>query len=280
MTDIQEPSQSEPLPIWYWLFMLPGAALIVMVSWGIQRKGGQDAWWLGTLALLGYVSLSGIVWRVTDWLRHVAMPSVFLSAGFIDTLRQRVFWAVGPQFFGMLFLSLAAVFVPVHWARPPKPNPATATQAPTVPAVVPPVAPVATRPSSPVSATVHAPEAEAGSASAAAESRSGLGRWHCDHPAVLTLVREEVWAAAAMRIKTTHGVDLSVDELSRMLDLGLQDMRENESDSPTYTLCSATFNQHAHVEAVQLGLETQSDADLVYWIEQDAFGNLQVGVGD
>ena len=77
MTDLQEPSQSESLPIWYWLFMLAGAAVIVIVAWGVHLKGGQNAWRLGTIALLGYVLLSGIVWRVADWLRLAAMPSAF-----------------------------------------------------------------------------------------------------------------------------------------------------------------------------------------------------------
>ena len=72
MTDIQQPTQAEPLPIWYWLFMLAGAALIVLVTWGVIKGGGQSAWWLGTIALLSYVSLSGIVWRIADWLRLVA----------------------------------------------------------------------------------------------------------------------------------------------------------------------------------------------------------------
>lgn len=280
MTDIQEPTQSEPLPIWYWLFMLTGAALIVAVAWGVHQKGGQKSWWLGTVALLTYVSLSGSVWRVADWLRLAAMPSAFFSTGFLDTLRLRVFWAVGPQFFGLLFLSLMNAFVVVHWGRPPKGDRAGATPMPTAIAVVPTVETVPTHSGSSVSIPAHTSVFEAGDASDAAAMAKGGDQSHCDDPAVLALVRQEVWAVAAMRIKTTHGMDMGVEEIAPILEVGLQNIRQIESDNQTDTLCGAKFALYAHAEAKNLGLETEVDPDVVYWIERDASGNLQVGIGD
>lgn len=281
MTDVQEPSQSEPLPIWYWLFMLPGAAVIAMVAWGNHQHGGDKAWWLGSIALLVHVSLSGMVWRIADWLRLAAMPSMFLSAGFLDTLRLRVFWAVGPQFFGLLFLTVASVFVVVHWGSPPKADLASAKSASPATTAIPSVSPAPIGASTSVSAPVRvfASEADTGSPTVTASQR-GAAQWRCDDPAALALVRQEVWAVAAMRIKRTHGVDLGVDELAPILEVGLQDIREAESDNPTDTLCSAAFHLSAHDEAKQLGLETEVDPDVVYWIERDASGNLQVGIGD
>ena len=280
MTDIQEPLQSEPLPIWYWLFMLAGVALIVLVAWGVLKGGGQNAWWLGPLALLSYVLLSGIVWRVADWLRLVAMPSAFFSSGFINTLQQRVFWAVGPQFFGLLFLCLAAVFAVIHWGKAPKTDGAGAAPSPAVIAVVPPVQALAAQPSTSVSRPAHESVSETGNPSPSAALPEGVGRWHCGDDAVLVLVREEVWAVAAMKVKQTHGVDLSVEEIAPILDVGLQNIRQIESESRTDVLCGAQFDLYAHDEAKQLGLETEVDSDVVYWIERDASGNLHVGIGD
>lgn len=280
MTDTREPSQSGPLPIWYWLFMLAGAALIVIFAWGVHQKGGQKAWWLGTVALLAHVSLSGIVWRVADWLRLAAMPNAFLSTGFLDTLRLKIFWAVGPQFFGLLFLSLVNVVVVVHWGRPPKGDRAGATPMPTAIAVVPKVEAVPTHSGSSVSIPAHTSVSEAGNALDAAATAKGVGQSHCDDPAVLALVRQEVWAVAAMRIKRTHGMDMGVEEIAPILEVGLQNIRQIESGNQPDTLCGAQFDLYAHAEAKQLGLETEVDPDVVYWLEQDASGNLQVGIGD
>ena len=280
MTDIQEPLQSEPLPIWYWLFMLAGVALIVLVAWGVLKGGGQNAWWLGPLALLSYVSLSGIVWRVADWLRLVAMPTAFFSSGFINTLQQRVFWAVGPQFFGLLFLCLAAVFAVIHWGKAPKTDGAGAAPAPAVIAVVPPVQALATQPRTPASKPVDESVSETGNPSPSATFPEGVGRWHCGDEAVLVLVREEVWAVAAMKVKQAQGVDLGIEDIAPILEVELENIREIESDSQTDKLCSASFDLTANAEANRLGLETEADPDVVYWIERDASGNLQVGIGD
>ena len=280
MTDIQEPSQSEPLPIWYWLFMLAGAALIVLVTWGVLKGGGQSAWWLGPLALLSYVLLSGIVWRVADWLRLVAMPSAFFSSGFVNTLQQRVFWAVGPQFFGLLFLCLAAVFAVIHWGKAPKTDDAGAVPAPAVIAVVPPFQALATLPSTPVSKPANDSVSETGNPSPSATSPEGVGRWHCDDEAVLVLVREEVWAVAAMKVKQAHGVDMGVEDIAPILEVEPENIREIEGGGQMDKLCSASFDLTAHAAAKQLSLETEVDPDVVYWIERDASGNLQVGIGD
>lgn len=97
MSDAKDYARAAPPSVWYWLFMPAGAVLILLVTRGVAARVGASAWMIGIAALVGYVLLSSIVWRVGDWLRLIAMPTAFLSQGFLDTLRIRVFWAIGPQ---------------------------------------------------------------------------------------------------------------------------------------------------------------------------------------
>lgn len=265
MSDAQEQAGAEPLSAWYWLFMPAGAALIGLAMRDIGRQEGARVWLVGTAALLGYVALSAMVWRVGDWLRREMMPVAFISTGFLDTIRVRVFWAVGPQVFGLLFLGLAGCIAVVHWGSPAKPNKSvTATQ------TVAPVAPVAV-----VQTPEQKPSEHRDPAQVTGKSATSL----CARPDVLAFVRDEIHGALIMQIKMTHGVDLNMAQIRRMAPIELGNVREIK-DAPYFVDCVSSFDQQADPTAVTYGLTDVRDPEFTYWINRDASGNLQVGVGD
>ena len=258
MANENENESAEALPIWYWVFMLAGAALIARAAWELEHKAGQKAIWLGAAALVGYVLFSGTVWRIADWLRITAMPSAFLSRGFLDALRLRVFWAVGPQFFGLLFLALAGVYVVVHWSKP-----------------IAPIAPMAQAPQ---------PQATlrelAVNQAASAESPQLIGTaGECAEPRVLASVKDEIYGALVDQARGTHHAELDVQDVRRMVRIELTAPKKNK-DAPYFIECIATFDQVGSAESMRVGLESVHDPELVYWIDRDASGNLQVSVGD
>lgn len=262
MSDAREQVGKEPLSVWYWLSMPAGAVLILLVTRGVSGRMGASVWMIGIAALAGYVLLSGIAWRVGDWLRIAAMPTVFVSRGFLDTLRLRVFWAIGPQVIGLLILAATGCFAVVQWGKSAvQRNAASAspsTMAPTAAcAPLPSVAPV--------------DEAEPTDAKTAYSE--------CARPDVLALVRDEIHGALIMQIRMTHHVDLDMAQMRRMARIDLSNVRELQ-DAPHFIDCVARFDQHADSTAAAYGLTAVHDPELTYWIQRDASGNLQVGVGD
>ncbi len=255
MANEDENVSAEALPLWYWVFMLAGAGLIARAAWDLHQQAGQKAIWLGAAALVGYVVLSSTVWRIADWLRMTAMPSAFLSRGFLDTLRLRVFWAVGPQFFGLLFLALAGVYVVVHWSKPVTPSV--------------PMAQASQPQASRSELTVVQPDP------ANPSSAAGV----CADPRVLALVKDEIYGALVDQAGGTHDADLDVEDVRRMVRIELTAPRKNK-DAPYFVECIATLDQVGSDESVRVGLESVHDPELVYWIDRDASGNLQVSVGD
>lgn len=258
MANENENESAEALPIWYWVFMLAGAALIARAAWELEHKAGQKAIWLGAAALVGYVLFSGTVWRTADWLRIAAMPSAFLSRGFLDTLRLRVFWAVGPQFFGLLFLALAAVYVVVHWSKPIAPT-APMAQAPKPQATPPELAVNQAPPAKPTHPIDTAGE--------------------CADPRVLASVKDEIYGVLVDQARGTHHAELAVEDVRRMVRIELTAPTKNK-DAPYFIECIAAFEQVGSAASRRVGLDSVHDPELVYWIDRDAFGNLQVSVGN
>lgn len=259
MANEGESGSAEALPIWYWVVMLAGAALIVRVAWDVQQKAGQKAIWLGAVALVGYVLLSGIVWRIADWLRITAMPSAVLSRGFLDTLRLRLFWAVGPQFFGLLFLALAGVYVVVHWSKP--------------------IARIVPMAEAPQPQAIPPPELAVNQASSAKPTHSMDTPGECADPRVLALAKDEIYGALVDQARGTHHAELDLEDVRRMVRIELTAPQKNK-DAPYFIECIATFDQVGSDESMRVGLESVHDPELVYWIDRDASGNLQVSVGD
>lgn len=88
------------MPWLFWPFYLIGVAWLGLLSWGSYGNGA----WIGvkvTAVFAGFVVLAPVVWAVADWLRQAAMPTMFFSRGFFDTLFKKLFWAVGPQVIGL-----------------------------------------------------------------------------------------------------------------------------------------------------------------------------------
>lgn len=250
------------LSVWFWLFMPAGAVLILLVTRGVAARAGANAWMIGIAALVGYVLLSGIVWRVGDWLRLAAMPTVFLSGGFLETLRLRVFWAIGPQVIGLLILALAGCFVVVQWGKSAvQPNAASASE------------------SSPEPTAAYAPLPSAARVGKPEPTDAKTARSECARPDVLALVRDEIHGALSMQIRMTHHVDLDMAQIRRMARIDLGNVRQVQ-EAPYFIDCLARFDQQADSTAEAYGLTAVHDSELSYWIQRDASGNLQVGVGD
>jgi len=207
MANENENGPAEALPIWYWVFMLAGAGLIARAAWELHQQAGQKAIWLGVLGLVGYTLLSGTVWRIADWLRITAMPSAFLSRGFLDTLRLRVFWAVGPQFFGLLFLALAGVYVVVHWSKP------IAQTAPMAQAPQPQATP---------------PELAVNQAASAKPTHSIDTAGECADPRVLASVKDEIYGVLVDQARGTNHAELDVEDVRRMVRIELTAPKKNK----------------------------------------------------
>lgn len=250
------------LSVWYWLFMPTGAVLIMLVTRSVSERTGANAWMIGIAALAGYVLLSGIVWRVGDWLRLAAMPTVFLSRGFLDTLRLRVFWAIGPQVIGLLILAATGCFAVVQWGK-------SAGQRNTA----------STSESGPEAMSAYAPLPSVAHLKKSEPTDAKTVHSECARPDVLALVRDEIHGALIMQIRMTHHVELDMAQMRRMARIELGNVREVQ-EAPYFIDCLASFDQHADSTAAAYGLTAEHDPELTYWIQRDAPGNLQVGVGD
>ncbi len=262
MSDAKEHGISTPLPAWYWLFMPAGAVLIMLVTRGLSERVGASAWMIGIAALAGYVLLSGIVWRMGDWLRLAAMPTVFLSRGFLDTLRLRVFWAIGPQVVGLLILAATGCFAVVQWGKSAVQRNAGAASE-----------------SAPEPTAGYVPLPSAARVDKLEPTGAKTARSECARPDVLALVRDEIHGALIMQIRMTHHVDLDLAQIRRIARIDLSNVREVK-EAPYFIDCLASFDQHADSTAAAYGLTAEHDPELTYWIQRDGSGNLQVGVGN
>lgn len=262
MSNSNEQGEAKSLSAWYWLFMPAGAALIMFVTRGVAERVGANAWMFGIAALVGYVLLSSIVWRVGDWLRLAAMPTVFLSRGFLDTLRLRVFWAIGPQVIGLLILAATGCFAVMQWGKSAVQRNAGAASE-----------------SAPAPTAAYVPLPSAARLDTPKPTDAKTARSECARPDVLALVRDEIHGALIMQIQSTHHVELDMAQMRRMARIDLGNVHQVQ-EAPYFIDCVARFDQHADSTAEAYGLTAVHDPELTYWIQRDASGNLQVGVGD
>lgn len=256
MSDTNEASSSTSLSFWYWLFMPACAGLIYLT---INERAHGQIWPVGFLALLGYVLLSGLVWRIGDWLRIEMMPEVFFSSGFMDTVRTRVFWAIGPQVVGLILLATAGCIVVVHWGIPMKA--------------------VASPNAAPEARSVAQTQASHSLDGDASDHSAPSARMDCADPNVLALVRDELHGSLIMNIQMTHGIELGLAQIRQMVLVTLSNPSIYETER-LYVVCSAIFDRKATGAAARYGIGDVHDKELTYWIQRDASGNMQVGVGD
>lgn len=69
--------------------------LILIKSEGFEHNNIFYFRFISLITIVGGSAIGNI-------LRIIAMPDSFLSSGMVDTLKQKLFWAVGPQFFGAM----------------------------------------------------------------------------------------------------------------------------------------------------------------------------------
>ncbi len=105
-----EGSRTVRLPLLFWPFYLVGGVWLGLLAWGAFRSGSTQGL-KASAVVVGFVLIAPVVWSVADWLRQAAMPDMFFSRGFLDTLSKRLFWAVGPQTIGVSLAVVASTWL-------------------------------------------------------------------------------------------------------------------------------------------------------------------------
>lgn len=83
------------------LIVAAGVANLIFGE-GSATIGFWSATWRLALGFILSVPASLFLASIGDKLRTMAMPVVILSSGFVDTLKTKLFWAIGPQIIGVL----------------------------------------------------------------------------------------------------------------------------------------------------------------------------------
>ncbi len=68
----------------------------------------KRVWIMAICAFVFSIAVAPLIWRVADVVRQWIIPDSYISFGAIDSLKQRVFWLIGPQFFAVLLASAIA----------------------------------------------------------------------------------------------------------------------------------------------------------------------------
>lgn len=92
----------------FWLTSI--ACFCGLIAFTVYRWGGAAT--SHAVAILGivvgYILLSAPAWLIGDALRRYAMPTFYYSQDFFAAIRNRIFWKVGPQIFGVLGVAFVA----------------------------------------------------------------------------------------------------------------------------------------------------------------------------
>ena len=75
-------------------------ALLCCIGMWFQPQ--EIGFWGGILFIIFATIFTTIGVFIGDALRRFAMPDAFFSTGFVDTIKQKVFWGVGPQLIGWI----------------------------------------------------------------------------------------------------------------------------------------------------------------------------------
>ena len=87
-----------------------------LVASGLSLLFESGGFLLGCLqlitAVLFYLYVHNIFWGLSNSIREFVMPSGYVSHDFGDAFRKKIFWHVGPQFFGFL-CAVALMGIPI-----------------------------------------------------------------------------------------------------------------------------------------------------------------------
>jgi hypothetical protein len=98
-------------PIVFGITLLLGLVWMALVGLGAWATGIPKLRLIAVAVTVGFLFGASLAWRVGNYLRQVAMPTMFFSRGFFDTINKRVFWAIGPQVIGVALLAVAGTVV-------------------------------------------------------------------------------------------------------------------------------------------------------------------------
>lgn len=54
-------------------------------------------------AVLYFLFINSIVWNIANTVRKWVMPEAFITANATESFRKKIFWSIGPQWFGSMF---------------------------------------------------------------------------------------------------------------------------------------------------------------------------------
>lgn len=86
--------------------------LVGMAGLASQAAGHADRQRAWVIAAASFVVLGPLAWRIGDAIRRLALPGkLYVTGGFGEIVKQKLFWRLGPQAFAMLWMAIGVGFV-------------------------------------------------------------------------------------------------------------------------------------------------------------------------
>lgn len=227
-----------------WLWLIVSAVYAGSPEFGLKS--------LGIAVAAGVIA--PVVWLVADWLRLVAMPDMFFSHGFLDTLSKKLFWAVGPQVLSLGLVGVGAYVAMGALSEAPKGKPQTLPPPSTVALVT------------PANASPAATPATSTSGSALSTSDNARRATLCTHPDTLRSLKASLVDAMGYRAKAVSGRDLSPNVLRSQMSIAIEDIETVPDPSPSGATCSALLSVQVSPDLAAYGLESfvEENSFIVY----------------
>jgi hypothetical protein len=215
----------------YWVLLL---GLVVWAGWWINGalKLDNTSVKLKIIAIsVGAIVVSPVLWLVADWLRQVAMPTVYFTGGFADSLKKRFFWHAGPQVSAMIILAFALPYFSIKVINAEK---SAITKA--------------ARESGPAKEVVSAPTKPE-----SADTSSGASELKCTSGAVLKSLKLNIVENFHARVNS-EGKNVPMELLLAQTEVELTDVKLLESFPSGDLGCEATVGVDLGGELTSYGI--------------------------
>lgn len=100
-SNIQEQTTSKRESAMLLIWLVLSIIVTILVLLGVGKNTPNVRYWKLALGFILAVPASFIATMIGNLLRKIAMPDVFISSGMADTLKKKLFWAIGPQLIGL-----------------------------------------------------------------------------------------------------------------------------------------------------------------------------------
>ena len=253
----------------FWVFYFLGGAWLALLVWacfGVGFLHGLKA--LGVA--LGFAVVAPIIWAISDWLRLTAMPTMFFSNGFIDTLGKKLFWAVGPQAIGMCLAIVGSTWLIFQVAPPP--SKASTTQVATTTSSKPETAP-------PAHPSQRQELNQADVAEPVASTRLANSPVTCVGPQVLKSLKASLVSGMQYRAKAKSGRVLSVDRIESESVISITDIKPARNQMEGQMVCTATLSVEVSPGLMDAGLDS-AITETSFYVYKRASGEVEADFGE